>query len=84
MTTSDLIDLLKQHEFGASGRPREISFNVIINEKNYLLGDTKILFTGSGDGCAGSELILNLGFNYCKIKNKHQHLKSYTNLGIRK
>ena len=33
MTTSSLIELLKQYEFGASGRPREISFNLTINKK---------------------------------------------------
>ena len=61
MTTSDLIDLLKQHEFGASGRPREISFNVIINKNTKIyLTDTKVSFSGCGDGCAGSELLLNV------------------------
>ena len=61
MTTSSLIDLLKQFEFGASGRPREISFSLTINKKNkQFITDTQISFSGCGDGCSGAELTLNL------------------------
>ena len=61
MKTSSLIDLLKQFEFGASGRPREISFNVIINKNTKIyLTDTQVSFVGFGEGCAGAELTLNL------------------------
>jgi len=61
MTTSSLIDLLKQYELSAFGRPREISFNVIINKNTKIyLTDTQVSFVGCGEGCAGAEIILNL------------------------
>lgn len=56
MTTTDLIELLKKLEHGASGRPREIS--IYTPDGYYHLPDIK--FSGSGDGVAGAELLLKI------------------------
>ena len=47
MTTTELIKLLKDHEFGgATGRPREISFSF----RGMLIGGPDIEVAGTGDG----------------------------------
>jgi len=56
MTTTELIDMLKKVEFGASGRPREISLQI---EGDYL-SEPKIQILGLGDGVAGAELCLSV------------------------
>ena len=62
MNTSQLIKLLKKLEFGASGRPRELSFVIYDNEKinGKFLCEPIIEFDSSGDECAGAELCLRL------------------------
>lgn len=57
MTTSDLIDLLSTVEYGASGREREISFD--IKNKNgrvRFVPEADISVSSTGDGIAGAEL----------------------------
>lgn len=56
MTTSNLIKELKKIEFGASGRPREISF--VIKNKNGLrtIYEPEVSFYSSGDGICGAEV----------------------------
>lgn len=56
MTTTELIDLLKKLEHGASGRSREIS--IIIQDR--FISSPPIRFRSSGDGCAGAELCLEI------------------------
>lgn len=56
MTTTELIKLLQDLEFGGSGRPREISF--FVGKK--FIPNPDIKFEGSGDGIAGAELCLRL------------------------
>lgn len=56
MTTTELIEILKSVEFGASGRPREISF--YIGKK--FISSPSVLIEGTGDGIAGAELCLRL------------------------
>ena len=75
MNTTQLIELLKKNEFGASGRPREISLG--INPKDIYLSDVdedaddeevslmfydnhEIKVTGGGDGFAGAQLDLTI------------------------
>ena len=56
MTTTELIELLKKHERGgATGRPREVMFEV----DDRIIGTDGIEVTGSGDGLI-SELYLSL------------------------
>ena len=56
MTTTELIELLKKHEFGgATGRPREISFLY----KNSFLAEPDIVVESTGDGMF-SEITLEL------------------------
>lgn len=56
MTTTELIELLKKHERGgATGRPREVMFEV----DDRIIGTDGIEVTGSGDGLI-SELFLSL------------------------
>ena len=60
-TTTDLINLLKKYEKGASGRSRELSFQIKINGgKEKYINSIDISFLGSSDGCAGAELLLKL------------------------
>jgi hypothetical protein len=61
MTTTQLIKLLKSVEYGASGRPREISFyrEDEDGERNFM-SEPYISIDGTGDGVAGAELILLL------------------------
>ena len=56
MTTTDLIRVLKQNEFGgATGRPREISFKT---EKGYIF-TPDIVVNSTGDGLV-TEICLEL------------------------
>ena len=58
MTTTELIELLKRHERGgATGRPREVKFEV----DDRIIGTDGIDVTGTGDGLI-SELYLSLPF----------------------
>ncbi|MCP4665158.1 MAG: hypothetical protein GY849_02235 [Deltaproteobacteria bacterium] len=59
MTTTELITLLKKGEFGASGRPREITISKVWQNgirKSIIKEDDELIFDSSGDGCAGAEL----------------------------
>ena len=56
MTTTELIKLLKSVEFGASGRPREIS----ISTENEFYPNPEMKIFGTGDGIAGAELCLSV------------------------
>jgi hypothetical protein len=67
MTTTELIYLLKKYEFGASGRPRELAIFRRDNktdadgchQQRFVLNrEDELVFTGSGDGCAGAQLDL--------------------------
>ena len=69
MNTTKLIELLKSVEFGASGRPREISFSIpfTIDEHaehepgdDIYLSSPTIQIESTGDGIAGAELTLRL------------------------
>ena len=56
MTTTDLIELLKKNEFGgATGRPREISFEY----KNQFLAWPEVVVNSTGDGLI-TEITLGL------------------------
>ena len=56
MTTTDLIELLKKVEHGASGRPRELS--VYVDDKRKMVPYKKVKVFSTGDGIAGAELSL--------------------------
>lgn len=56
MTTTELIALLKENEFGASGRPRKISFRT----KDAFMAEPKIMASSTGDGICGPEITLYL------------------------
>lgn len=58
MNTTELIELLKSVEFGASGRPREISIS--FNSGEVFFPNPKLNIVGTGDGIAGAELTLEL------------------------
>lgn len=59
MTTTELINLLKKVEFGASGRARKISFNIQRkNNKIIFLSEPEITINGTGDGTCGAEISL--------------------------
>ena len=58
MNTTELIELLKSVEFGASGRPREISIS--FNSEGMFFPNPKLNIAGTGDGVAGAELTLEL------------------------
>lgn len=58
MTTTELIELLKSVELGASGRPREISIS--FNSGEVFFPNPKLNIVGTGDGVAGAELTLEL------------------------
>jgi len=55
MNTTELIEILKRLEKGASGRSREISFS-IKGEYEHFMGDPIIEVSSTGDGCAGAEI----------------------------
>ena len=59
MTTTELIELLKSVEFGASGRSREISFKIPSKSKTFI-SNPDIKVSATGDGIAGAEVTLNL------------------------
>lgn len=54
MTTTELIKLLKNVEFGASGRAREISITV----NGIFIPKPNFKINGTNDGCAGAGLNL--------------------------
>jgi hypothetical protein len=56
MTTTELIELLKSIERGASGRSREISFKV---GKEHIF-EPDITISSTGDGIAGAEVCLKI------------------------
>lgn len=56
VTTTELIELLKSVEFGASGRPRAI--DLILNEE--FINVHSISVNSTGDGIAGAELCLEV------------------------
>ena len=58
MNTTELIEMLKSVEFGASGRPRESSFS--FNSEEIFFSSPDISISGTGDGIAGAELSLEL------------------------
>lgn len=58
MRTTELIELLRSVEFGASGRPREISISC--NSGKIFFPEPDISISGTGDGVAGAELTLEL------------------------
>lgn len=58
MTTTELIELLKSIEFGASGRPREISIS--FDSEGMFIPYPKMNIAGTGDGISGAELTLGL------------------------
>ena len=58
MTTTELIELLKSIEFGASGRPREISIS--FDSEGMFIPYPKLNIIGTGDGIAGAELTLEI------------------------
>lgn len=68
MTTTELIELLKQYEIGGiSKRPREIS--ITINGKLYMINPT-ISVSGTGDGIAGPEIDLDIDGDYEEINDE--------------
>lgn len=61
MTTTELIEILKTVEKGASGRSREITIYKRDKKgrlKRILSENEKIEILSTGDGCAGAELSL--------------------------
>jgi hypothetical protein len=61
MTTTQLIEVLKKIEFGASGRAREISIRIPRkNGKHLWISESDIKVTGTGDGIAGAEVTLEI------------------------
>ena len=58
MNTTELIELLKSVEFGASCRPREISIR--LDSEGIYLPNPKLNIVGTGDGIAGAEVTLEL------------------------
>ena len=58
MNTTELIELLKSVEFGASGRPREISIR--LDSEGIFLPCPKFNIESTGDGIAGAELGLEI------------------------
>lgn len=56
LTTTELINLLKSVEFGASGREREISIYV----DDEFIAEPTFIINGTGDGIAGAELNLKI------------------------
>lgn len=54
MNTTELIELLKNVEFGASGKPREI--NISFNSGEMFLPNPKLNIAGAGDRVVTLEL----------------------------
>lgn len=59
MTATELIKLLQSIEKGASGRSREISFQIKGTRKSFIF-EPEIMIHGTGDGCAGAEVCLRI------------------------
>lgn len=59
MTTTDLIELLRSIEKGASGRSREISFKIEKTRKSYI-PEPNIEINSTGDGICGAEVCLTI------------------------
>ena len=60
MNTTEMIELLKSVEKGASGRSREISFEIPPALKDAYIHEPDITIGSTGDGCAGAELCLRI------------------------
>lgn len=60
MTTTELIEVLKRLEKGASGRSREISFWVGGEHEGQFISSPEIEVLSTGDGIAGAEITLLL------------------------
>ena len=58
MNTTELIELLKSVEFGASGRPREISIR--LDSEGIFLPNPEFNIISAGEGTAGAGLTLEL------------------------
>lgn len=83
MTTTELIELLKKHERGgATGRPREIMFDV--NDR--IIDTDGIEVTGSGDGLI-SELFLSLPSaepeDYTELKQEFIRMAEYIDIFLK-
>lgn len=65
MTTTDLIKILKSVEFGASGKPREIS----VSFKNEFCFEPDITVISTGDGVAGAQLCLGINSDSVEVKS---------------
>jgi len=55
MTTTELIDILKSIEKGASGRSRTISFTIQNKNGTRYIPEPEIKLDGTGDGTLGAE-----------------------------
>ena len=78
MNTTELIERMKQLEYGASGRPREISFRIPRrNGKHIYLSSPEIHVDSTGDGIAGAEITLRLEDEYEQPTKHSSH--SFTN-----
>ena len=62
MTTTELIELLKTIEKGASGRSRKISFEIKKTRKSYI-HEPSIEIGSTGDGICGAEVCLRITAN---------------------
>lgn len=59
MTTTELIRILKDYEFGGiTGKSREVSFS--INDDELYMDEPEITVVGTGDGIGGAEICLGL------------------------
>lgn len=59
MNTTELIELLKKVEKGASGRSREISFKIEKTRKSYI-PEPNIEIYSTGDGISGAEVCFRI------------------------
>ena len=60
MTTTELIDVLQRLEKGASGRSREISFQLGKDIKSKFISSPNIEVDSTGDGVAGAQITLKI------------------------
>ena len=58
MNTTELIELLKSVEFGASGKPREIIIR--LDSEGIYLPYPKLNIVGTGDGVGGADVTLEI------------------------
>lgn len=56
MKTTELIEILKRIEKGASGRSREISFSIQNKNGTRYIYEPEIRLESTGDGIAGAEV----------------------------